>query len=195
MEEDPTIYCDFKMIFPFSTFFTLRFVSLLGCCYFVSDDNMEIHTYWYSNGDLRSQTEAKNYVNTNVLTGKINHNLQATWISWGKRGKDVGYGMWLETSWSQKMEHHPQKLGNIYKHNFLVTHKQKMQWFKSRQARNLTAVEKFYCLWKLSVLIVRLFTALPWFGGLFLSSSSPSYKKKKKSLKNMNLGKANFMCC
>lgn len=187
------------MIFPFSAFFFLArhldsFHSYVAAILSVMTIWKSIHIGILMEICVAKQKQ-KNYVNANVLTAKINHNLQATWISWGKRGKDVGYGVWLETSWSQKMEHHPQKLGNIYKHNFLVTHKQKMQWFKSRQARNLTAVEKFYCLWKLSVLIVRLFTALPWFGGLFLSSSSPSYKKKKKSLKNMNLGKANFMCC
>lgn len=95
---------------------------------------MEIHTYWYSNRDLPSQTEAKNYVNTNALTAKINHNPQATWISWGKRGKYVGWGVQLETSWSQRVEHHTKKSGNIYKHNFLVSQKQKMSsdWKTSR---------------------------------------------------------------
>lgn len=80
--------CDFKMISPFSAFFFLLITDifyfyffLLLCCSFFSDDNMEICTYWYSNRDLPSQTEAKKKkkkVNTNVLTAKINHNLQAT---------------------------------------------------------------------------------------------------------------------
>ena len=124
---------DFFLFCIFFSCSSLKFFSL-PCCCFVSNENMEIHIYWYSNRDLPSQTEAKNYVNANVLTAKINHKLQATWISWGKRGKDVGWGVQLATRWSQKMEHHTQKSGNIYKHNFLVSHKQKMQsdWQTSR---------------------------------------------------------------
>lgn len=117
------------MIFHFFAYFFLAhhldFFSV-PCCYFVSDDNMEIHTYWYSNKDLPSQTEAKNYVNTNVLTAKINHNPQATWISWGKRGKNVGWEVQLETSWSQRVEQHTKKSGNIFKDNLLVSHNLKI---------------------------------------------------------------------
>lgn len=51
------------MIFPFFAFFSHSSQSyiffLLSCCYFVSDDNMEIYTYWYSYRDLPSQIEAK----------------------------------------------------------------------------------------------------------------------------------------
>lgn len=144
-----------------------------------------------------AKQKAKNYVNTNVLTAKINHNPQATWISGGKRGKDVGWGVQLETSWSQRVEHHTKTSGNIYKHNFLVSHKQKMSsdWKASRSTTTLH--------WKSFIIFGNNLCSLSGFLQLYLGLGVFFFLLlhllllfiKKKSLKNMNLGKANFMCC